>query len=79
MIIHYGQFSDAHQPTTKVFGLVEETRVSEGNPKSKQRTHKLCTQSGGKNLTTNPGGVRQRGASSPTDTCSSDMCYANKD
>ncbi|KAK3548899.1 hypothetical protein QTP70_021714, partial [Hemibagrus guttatus] len=42
-ITHYGQFRDANQPTTHVFGLGEETGVPEGNPRGTGRTCKLHT------------------------------------
>ncbi|KAK3521248.1 hypothetical protein QTP70_001543 [Hemibagrus guttatus] len=39
----YGQFRDANQPTTHVFGLGEETGAPGGNPRSTGRTCKLYT------------------------------------
>lgn len=33
---HYGQFSDANQPTKQVFGLETEIGVPEGNPEAKR-------------------------------------------
>ncbi|KAK3539864.1 hypothetical protein QTP70_014896 [Hemibagrus guttatus] len=42
-LTQYGQFRDANQPTTHVFGLGEETRVPGGNPRGTGRTCKLHT------------------------------------
>ncbi|KAK3524936.1 hypothetical protein QTP86_011491 [Hemibagrus guttatus] len=53
---HYGQFGDANQPTTHVFGFGEETGV----PGETERTCKLHTHGRGGNRTPNPGGVRQK-------------------
>ncbi|KAK3550505.1 hypothetical protein QTP86_033402 [Hemibagrus guttatus] len=42
-LTHYGQFRDANQPTTHVFGLEEETVGPGGNPRDTGRTCKLHT------------------------------------
>lgn len=56
---HYGQFGNADHLTTRVFGLVEETGLPGGNPRSTERRCKLCAHKAEVGFPPNAGAVRQ--------------------
>lgn len=57
--IHYRQFKHANQPRTHAFALGEETELPGKSPQSTGRTCKLNTHHRGRNLFSNPGGMKK--------------------